>query len=183
MKQSVWILPVVIVTAGALTTLLESHQIKKWWKGSQKPVASAKVHGQVMTADAQIKLMIKRHLQDIMDCYNGRIEHGLNKEGDLKIAWEIDDQGGASHFQEMANDLEDSELYDCSAEAISQWNFPMGQPFFVHYTFHLKQKAKPSNPTDRDIASSSELVEDDNANALQIPAPPPEQTHAATNSQ
>lgn len=180
MKQPLWILPVVLVTAGALTSIHYRHNMKKWWRGPQKPLASTVTHAQIVTADAQIKLMIKRHLQDIMNCYNGRIEHGLTKEGDLKIAWEIDDQGVAANFQEMGNDLEDSELYDCSAQAISQWDFPVGQPFFVHYTFHLKQKAKPA--AERDVASAP-LIEDNDASSLQIPAPPQEQTHAATNSQ
>lgn len=180
MKQSLWILPVVIVTAGALTGFHYRSSLQKWWKGPQRPVTAA-ARAQILTADTQIKMLIKRHLQDIMDCYNGRIEHGLEKEGDLKIAWEINNQGEALHFQEMGNDLEDSELYDCSAEAISQWNFPVGQPFFVHYTFHLKQKTKPANSAERDVASTH-LIEDDSS-SLQIPALPPEQTHAATNSQ
>jgi hypothetical protein len=167
MRQSVWILPLVLVTTGVLMAAHSRESLKSWWRGETK---SPRVfhRAQILTADLKIKKLIKENLQDIEDCYNDRLEHGLNKDGDLKISWDINNRGETSHFQEMKNDLDDSELYDCSAEAISQWDFPKGQPFAVHYTFHLKQKTKPDASTaGRGIAST----------------PPPEQIPAATNSQ
>lgn|GEM_PF-2736395 len=172
MRQSFWIFPVVIATAGAMTwTRYRYHSVVA--------ISSApKGQVQALTADAKIKRLIKKNLNDIMDCYNERLQHGLNREGDLKIAWEINSQGVPSHFAEMGNDLDDSELYDCSAEAISQWDFPAGQPFFVHYTFHLKQKSKPeAAASDRAVASTDELNE-----TMPIPLPS-EQNHDVKDSQ
>lgn len=156
MKQSFWILPVVVATAGAMSWVRYGSPIQ-WFHHSPRAAITRQGHVQALTADAEIKILIKKNLRDIMDCYNERLHHGLKGEGDLKISWEINGKGEASHFAEMGNDLEDSELYDCSAEAISQWDFPAGRPFFVHYTFHLKQKNQPNSG--RDIASSDELNE------------------------
>lgn len=173
MRQSFWILPVIVATAGTMTWMRYGHTMN-WF--SHKPAPQERfAHVQAITGDAEIKLMIKKNLRDIMNCYNERLQHGLGKEGDLKISWEIDGKGAASNFKEMGNDLEDSELYDCSAEAISQWSFPKGQPFFVHYTFHLKQKSRPDSS--RDVASSDEITGS-------VPVDhQPEQTHDAKDSQ
>jgi hypothetical protein len=89
--------------------------------------------------------IIKRHLSEIEDCYNQRLEEGLNDEGSLKIGWLLDGSGEASQLEEMQNELGDPDLYECSAEAISQWKFPKDLVIQVHYTFHLRQKRQPSS--------------------------------------
>jgi hypothetical protein len=133
----------------------------------------------VLSPDMKVKSLIKKNLNDIMDCYNERLEHGLEGEGDLQISWEINGRGQAAHFAEIKNELQDSELYDCSAEAISQWKFPVGHAFVVHYTFHLKQKnhvPSAAHAEKREVASSDSLSEAG-------PLPPPAQNHDAKGSQ
>lgn len=89
--------------------------------------------------------IIKTHLSEIEDCYNQRLEEGLNQEGALQIGWFLDGSGDASNLEEMKNELRDSDLFECSAEAISQWKFPKDLVIQVHYTFHLRQKRQPSS--------------------------------------
>ncbi len=96
----------------------------------------------------QIREIIKANLGDIQNCYNQRIGEGLDRIGELKIAWDINEIGLSSDFIEVKNELNDTELFDCSSHAISRWKFPEGIYFKINYTFHLKQK-------ERTIASES----------------------------
>lgn len=87
-----------------------------------------------------IRNVVKGNLKDIQDCYNQRIDDGLDRNGKLKISWDINEIGIASHFTEENNELNDTELFDCSSHAISKWRFPEGKFFKINYTFKLKQK-------------------------------------------
>jgi hypothetical protein len=108
-------------------------------------------HAPKLSQQDKIRNIIKKNLKDIQDCYNQRLEDGLEKNGKLKISWEINEIGIASNFIESDNELNDTELYDCSSHAISKWRFPEGIYFKINYTFNLKQKEKG----DRQTASAS----------------------------
>lgn len=105
-----------------------------------------------LSQEDKIRSIIKRNLKDIQDCYNQRLEDGLDKNGKLKISWDINEIGIASNFMESDNELNDTELYDCSSHAISKWRFPEGIYFKINYTFKLKQKEQG----DRQTASTVE---------------------------
>ncbi|MES2768316.1 MAG: AgmX/PglI C-terminal domain-containing protein [Bdellovibrionota bacterium] len=105
-----------------------------------------------LSQEDKIRNIIKKNLKDIQDCYNQRLEDGLDKNGKLKISWDINEIGIASNFNESDNELNDTELYDCSSHAISKWRFPEGIYFKINYTFKLKQKEKG----DRQTASTVE---------------------------
>lgn len=100
------------------------------------------------TQDEMIKAIVKSHLPDIMNCYNQRIAEGLDKNGQLKVSWDLDEKGRPSNFEVLTNELGDSELSSCSSQAIAHWGFPKGIPFKVSYTFHLKQKDKRGQASD-----------------------------------
>lgn len=93
-----------------------------------------------MSQEDQIRAVVKRNIKDIEDCYNQRLQDGLARNGKLKISWDINEVGIASHFNEENNELNDTELFDCSSHAISRWRFPEGIYFKINYTFKLKQK-------------------------------------------
>jgi hypothetical protein len=103
-----------------------------------------------LTQEDKIKRVIKDNLKDIEDCYNQRIRDGLDRNGNLKISWDINEVGIALNFIETDNQLNDTELYDCSSHAISRWRFPEGIYFKINYTFKLKRK----DATDRQTASA-----------------------------
>lgn len=93
-----------------------------------------------LTQEDKIRSVIKKNLKDIQDCYNQRLRDGLERNGNLKISWDINEIGIASNFIETDNQLNDTELYDCSSHAISKWRFPEGIYFKINYTFKLKKK-------------------------------------------
>jgi len=103
-----------------------------------------------LSQEQKIRNVIKKNLKDIQECYNQRLEDGLNRNGKLKISWDINEIGITSNFLESDNELNDTELYDCSSHAISKWRFPEGIYFKINYTFNLKQKG------DRKTASTIE---------------------------
>lgn len=94
---------------------------------------------------SQVVSIIKHRLKEIEDCYNQRLEEGLQGEGALQIGWFLDGSGQVSELEEMKNEFDDPDLYDCSAEAISKWEFPKNLVLKVHYTFHLRQKRQPTS--------------------------------------
>lgn len=100
-----------------------------------------------LTQEDKIRKIIKQNLKDIQDCYNQRLEDGLEKNGNLKISWDINEVGIASNFIEADNQLNDTELYDCSSHAISKWRFPEGIYFKINYTFKLKKKESGDRQT------------------------------------
>jgi hypothetical protein len=100
-----------------------------------------------LSQEDKIRNIIKKNLKDIQDCYNQRLDDGLDKNGKLKISWDINEIGIASNFMESDNELNDTELYDCSSHAISKWRFPEGIYFKINYTFKLKQKEKGDRQT------------------------------------
>lgn len=106
------------------------------------PLGTVKPRPKPLSQKDKIRKIIKANLKDIQDCYNLRIGDGLEKVGELKIAWEINEVGLSSDFIEVKNDLNDNELFDCSSHAISRWKFPEGIYFKINYTFHLKQKER-----------------------------------------
>lgn len=95
-----------------------------------------------MSQEDQIRSIVKKNIKDIQECYNQRIHDGLDKNGKLKISWDINEIGIASNFNEESNELNDTELFDCSSHAISKWRFPEGIYFKINYTFKLKQKER-----------------------------------------
>lgn len=89
--------------------------------------------------------IIKTNLQQIEDCYNQRLQEGQLQEGALKIGWYLDGSGQSKDIEEMINELDDPEMYECSALAIQEWEFPKNVVIQIHYTFHLRQKRQPSS--------------------------------------
>lgn len=100
-----------------------------------------------LSQEEKIRSVIKQNLNDIQDCYNQRLQEGLERNGNLKISWDINEVGIASNFVETENDLNDTELYDCSSHAISRWRFPEGIYFKINYKFKLKQKETSARKT------------------------------------
>jgi hypothetical protein len=100
-----------------------------------------------LSQEDQIREVVKKNIKDIEECYNQRIDDGLQKNGKLKIAWDVNEVGIASHFAEEDNELNDTELFDCSSHAISRWRFPEGIYFKINYTFKLKQKERQTAST------------------------------------
>jgi hypothetical protein len=150
MRRKLILLTVLVIFAGSATVFgmkyVKLHK-RKSALSKHKP-----------TQDQLIKAVVKNHMEQIVDCYNQRLQDGLDREGQLKISWDIDEQGTPLNFEEVQNQLRDSELYDCSSEAISQWQFPKGIYFKVNYTFNLRQKKKTA---ERGIASPSMAVVED----------------------
>lgn len=101
----------------------------------------------LLSQEDQIKIIIKRNLKDIQKCYEQRLEEGLERNGKLKISWNISENGVPSNFMEENNQLNDTELFDCSSKSISKWKFPNGIPFQINYTFNLKQKERKTAST------------------------------------
>jgi len=149
MRHKLILLTVFLVFACGLSVFGMKYA-RKFWRHHRSALTKHKP-----TQDELIKSVVKSHMNQIVACYNQRIRDGLNKVGNLKIAWDIDEQGNPLNFQEKENQLNDAELYDCSSQAISEWQFPRGIYYKVDYTFHLKQKNKKID-MDRDIASKRE---------------------------
>ncbi|MCB0347347.1 MAG: AgmX/PglI C-terminal domain-containing protein [Bdellovibrionales bacterium] len=98
--------------------------------------------------------IIKNNLQEIEDCYNQSLEQGLEQEGALQIGWYLDGSGLPQEIEEMINELNDPDLYECSEAAIKHWQFPKNIVLKVHYTFHLRQKRQPSSKNFEDHSNN-----------------------------
>lgn len=84
------------------------------------------------------QMLIQGKLAQVQECYNAQLRQGLRKEGRLVVKWAVDAQGRSSQFSEEVNELESTELYDCTTMAIESWAFPKNHPTFIRYTFKMR---------------------------------------------
>lgn len=131
-----------LAIALVFTVATTVYGMKQYRTSLRTSVATPKIKKYKISQQDQIKIIIKKNIQDIQDCYNQRLDGGLDRGGKLKISWDINEVGLASNFYEERNELNDAELFDCSSLAISQWQFPKGIFFKINYTFKLKQKVR-----------------------------------------
>lgn len=143
---------IILITVSIFTVAASAYGMKHYYQTYET------VNGKViskkprLSQEEKIRKIIKKNLKDIEACYNERLKDGLTRNGKLKISWDINEIGIPSNFYESDNQLNDTELYDCSSHAISKWKFPEGIYFKINYTFNLKQK--DSEKVDREIATN-----------------------------
>lgn len=133
---------ILITTLLMLTIASTVYGMKQYYANFETTGGVIKLKKHKMSQEDQIRNIVKKNVKDIEECYNQRIDDGLDKNGKLKISWDINEVGIASNFNEVDNELNDTELFDCSSHAISQWRFPEGIYFKINYTFKLKQKER-----------------------------------------
>lgn len=131
---------VLTATSYGMTFIYKYYAQTKQMSTVKTPVISAKTKNK-----KAIISIIKTNLQQIEDCYNQRLQEGQLQEGALQIGWYLDGSGQPKNIQEMNNELDDPDMYECSALAIQEWEFPKNVILQVHYTFHLRQKRQPSS--------------------------------------
>lgn len=92
--------------------------------------------------EESFQMLIKGRLAEVQECYNSQLRRGLHKSGNLVVRWTVDSQGLASNFEEELNELESTELYDCTTTAILSWPFPKNRPIHIRYTFKMRELEK-----------------------------------------
>lgn len=100
------------------------------------------------------QMVIKGRLAEVQDCYNTLLKRGLKKEGKLVVKWMVDSHGASSQFEEELNEMDSTELFDCTASAIQNWPFPKNRPIQIRYTF--KMRAIEKERIIREISSLDE---------------------------
>lgn len=101
------------------------------------------------------QMLIQGKLAEVQECYNAQLRQGLRREGKLVIKWAVDAKGQSSQFTEELNELNSTELYDCTTTAIESWNFPKNHPTFIRYTF--KMRALPQQKIIHEVSDLNDL--------------------------
>lgn len=114
------------------------YAMKMRW--TDKSLAPSTPQAPPLSEEDRIKQVVRKNLKDIQDCYNNRLKEGFSGEGKLTIAWVIDEYGVPNDMTALKDELQDEDMFRCSAEAIAKWRFPKNAVFQVNYTFNLKER-------------------------------------------
>lgn len=164
MQQQSWIKWLTVGGFAALVIavvgILQFDHLSKMFGDEKSEIVKTPATAQTETADdSAYQMVIKGRMSEVQACYNSLLEKGLSKSGKLVVKWTVTPEGKASDFSEELNELDSTELYDCTTTAISNWPFPKKQTFMIRYTFKMREieKAKQERQVANATTASSNL--------------------------
>lgn len=142
-----------VVLVAAFAAFLGREDLQNFFARYKANKTVSKKSSQAETSDEGFLMTVRGRLAEVQKCYDAQLKQGLRKSGSLVVKWAVDAQGRASDFQEEVNELDSTELYDCTVVAIGSWPFPKQRPTYIRYTF--KMKALDKEKVLREISSAS----------------------------
>ncbi len=146
-----------VILVAIVVGLWQKGHLHSWMKPGKTEEASKKPTAQIENSDdSAYQMVIKGRLAEVQACYNQELKKGVSKAGKLVVQWTVNPEGKAEDFKEELNELESSELYDCTTQAIANWPFPKDQVFQIRYTFKMREIEKPKMAAAREVAGKKE---------------------------